>query len=283
MPFLSGISVLWLAAEGAAQPPPGYLSQEGAALFPVHTVAEATACARLARIDAVLVDCASGDTLANELLLARAAAPELRALPLIAVNVERSTQLRVGAAGFTKLVSAPSARVDVALALVSATQARPERADDAAFDLVPHLERHLAKGDLNGALALINATSVFRYTSIFRFDGAQLTSVWTHDRQAQQADAFPLTVTVDGSYCCYVRDTKAPFVVTNASTDPRVANHPKRLELQAYCGVPILREDNTTYGSLCHYDQAPRAADDATVGWLQTLAVRLPSLLTSVR
>lgn len=282
VPFLSGLSVLWLASTERTEVDLNFLSREGAAVVRVDSAREAVACARLARVDVLVVDCADTEAHAGELLQARKSVPELRRLPAIAVNVDRATGLPVGDGGFIKLLCEPVRNIDVAVALASAAgAARVEPEHASSFELLPHLEQRIAKRDLRGALALLNATAGFRYTSAFRFDEGNLTSVWTYDREAASADGFPLTVTVDDSYCCYVRDSKAPFVVTEASRDERVATHPKRFELQAYCGVPILREDASLFGSLCHYDQSPRVPGEGTVHWLEEFAKRLPPLVAA--
>ncbi len=86
---------------------------------------------------------------------------------------------------------------------------------------------------------------------------------------------------MNASYCALVRTAGAPFAVSDALADPRVATHPKRATLRSYCGVPIFREDGSLFGTLCHYDEQPQLEDGATVSAMQRIALLLKPLLPS--
>jgi diguanylate cyclase (GGDEF)-like protein/PAS domain S-box-containing protein len=62
------------------------------------------------------------------------------------------------------------------------------------------------------------------------------------------------------SFCQYVVRTRAPVVITDAHTDPRVAGNLALPELGvvAYVGCPILGADGTVLGSFAIADTAPR-------------------------
>ena len=128
-------------------------------------------------------------------------------------------------------------------------------------------------------LGLLNGGTPYRYTSILRFDGDRLESVWTLDRQEEGADTFPLDLPVEASYCGLVRDEGAPFVTADALVDPRVEKHPKRAVLRSYCGVPIYRPDGSMFGTLCHYDADPHPVEDGTIAAMQRIAALLGPVL----
>jgi CheY-like chemotaxis protein len=120
-----------------------------------------------------------------------------------------------------------------------------------------------ARANVRAALQRCNASTDYRFTSLFRFDGADLTSVWSYDRHDPECDEFPLDATVDGSYCRHVRDTGMPFVVEDSERDVRVNAHSKRDIVRAYCGHPVRDGQGRVWGSLCHFDESPRRAGGA--------------------
>ncbi len=128
---------------------------------------------------------------------------------------------------------------------------------------------------LRQALQRSNAPTQYRFTSFFRFDGEDLTSVWSYDRENPAADDFPLDMTVEGSYCRDVRAANAPFVVVDSQADARVKHHPKRNVLRAYCGVPVRDAAGRPIGALCHFDAVPHAMDANALAALEREARRI--------
>jgi GAF domain-containing protein len=94
-------------------------------------------------------------------------------------------------------------------------------------------------------------------------------------------DPFPSDMLIAASYCAFGA-AGAAFSVSDASRDPRVASHPKREALRAYCGVPILRADGSMFGTLCHYDVSPHPVLDETVAAMERVARMLVSSLSAV-
>jgi GAF domain-containing protein len=170
--------------------------------------------------------------------------------------------------GVAKVLAGSVRPIDVLQAVANCVGLFAPSANVSGSELLIHLERHAASRNFPRVLALLNATTTFRFSSILRFDGSRLQSVWTFDRQSPADDRFPLDLGVDDSYCCYIRSSAQPFILEDAHSDTRVAEHPKRHELRSYCGVPIATGDDL-YGSLCHYDAEPRAVGGRTVGMLE--------------
>src|SRR3954447_20362354 len=99
------------------------------------------------------------------------------------------------------------------------------------------LKSAFAKAGVRGAVAFLNSLTGHRFTSLYRFDGDTLRNITFFDREnpdIQTCDDIP----VDASYCVFVRDSGAAFMVPDAGRDERVRNHPKRATVQFYCGVP---------------------------------------------
>jgi GAF domain-containing protein len=51
----------------------------------------------------------------------------------------------------------------------------------------------------------------------------------------------------------------------SSADEPSVATLPARNSVQSYCGVPLLREDGSFYGTLCQFDVVPRFFGDSTL------------------
>jgi GAF domain-containing protein len=82
------------------------------------------------------------------------------------------------------------------------------------------------------------------------------------------ADEVPDTAT----YCCFVRETGAPFKTPNALVDERIGAHPARATVLSYCGVPVMDSTGTILGTLCHYDVVPRDADQIDIALMLSVA-----------
>lgn len=182
--------------------------------------------------------------------------------PAIAVtgNATAGDRARSLAAGFAKHLTKP-ARVGDIIAAIDTVRVR------AASDL---------QSELRSAVAKLNAQSGCRYTSILRFaENHTLVSIWTHDREAPDADAFPVGLPVAASYCVLIQRDGALCKIENAPLDVRVTDHPKRDELACYVGVPIWTGGGQLFGSLCSYDREPRLVSDEVLQLHQQVAREL--------
>lgn len=196
--------------------------------------------------------------------------PKAATMPAIAVTGRADEAARTAAiaAGFSKVVIKPLDPFTLVPAIVSVIEAHRGESGES-------IETLLARGDVRGALAQLNAATPYRFTSILRFDGDRLSSVWSFDRHSPTTDDFPLELPISASYCLFVRGNGQPFTVTDASHDPRTETHSKRGVLDAYCGVPIHATDGSLFGSLCHYDASPQEADPSVVTELERVAAML--------
>lgn len=138
-------------------------------------------------------------------------------------------------------------------------------------DALQRLRALIRRGDVRGALAVLNARTEHRFTSLYRFDDDVLRNVWFFDREQPELEAID-SMPVRASYCVFVRDQGATFRVDDADTDGRVAEHPKREQIRAYCGVPLLDPDGRMFGTVCHFDYRPIAISDESVALMEALA-----------
>jgi CheY-like chemotaxis protein len=267
-----------------------WLRSEGARL---HVGGWASAEQDLRRLEpAVVVMDLRASVAEGQAVLARMRAePALARTPAVAlVDRTQSSAALEPSAGprFNKYIAAPVHPADLVSALVgllpaSSAESGPDAARESVVtDARPRsevlggfLKARAERKDMRGLLQLLNATGPFRFTSILRFDGENLASVWTFDREAPDADSFPIDKTVAQSYCSLVRESDATVSIPDVALVPSLQQHPARHSVLSYCGVPLRREDASLYGTLCHFDVAPRLFADSTVKRLEETAVLL--------
>lgn len=135
---------------------------------------------------------------------------------------------------------------------------------------------------IRAGLAFLNSLTDYRFTSLYRFDREILHGLFFFDRQnpaCESSDDVPII----SSYCVFVRNTGNPFATQDSLNDPHVRDHPKRLTIQAYCGVPLLDRDGKMFGTVCHYDVKPVPADPDQIDLLEKVADVLRHRLPSAR
>jgi CheY-like chemotaxis protein len=228
------------------------LRHHGAETEDVASGAEALASLAGNRPDVLISDLQLDEEMhGTDLMRVARRLPDLDALPGIALTGHAGQAHRDAAfqAGFSKHLLKPTKLSD----LVSAILAMELRAQG-----MPQTQRQI-----RAMLAGLSSISPCRFTSLLRFgDGETLSSVWTHDRENPEIDAFPLGLMIAASYCVLVRSEGRTCAIENAAVDLRTATHPKRDELASYIGVPVYRPDGKMFGTLCSYDARPLTIDD---------------------
>ncbi len=131
---------------------------------------------------------------------------------------------------------------------------------------------------IRGVLIYLNGLSHHRFTALYRFDLDQLKNVYFFDRERPEVETCP-DIPIMASYCVFVRDSGNMFVTLDSLEDERVTNHPKRLEVRSYCGVPLVGEDGRAFGTICHFDSQPLSISDENVELMEGVA----DLLTLLR
>jgi hypothetical protein len=113
----------------------------------------------------------------------------------------------------------------------------------------------LASGGLPAALRLLNARTPFRFTGLYRFDGARLRNVALFDRwtpeQTRGQDA-PMNET----FCAIAGRMDEALEVTDGPHDARFPWMQSNA-VESYCGTPIHDVAGEAIGTLCHFDLKP--------------------------
>ena len=129
----------------------------------------------------------------------------------------------------------------------------------AAFRFFQHT---LAQAGLRPALAYLLSLTAFRYIAVFCNQGDEATAAVFYDRQ-QPAQLRTDEVPFCATYCHLACETRTVFETADSVQDPRLADHPARLAVRAYWGLPIITPEGRIQGTLCLYDVVPR--EPATV------------------
>ncbi len=118
-------------------------------------------------------------------------------------------------------------------------------------------ESTLERAGVRESLAQLLKATDYRFIGILRFEGGKANAAVHYDRE-NLAQLSVQEVPDTAPYCCYVRDSGGAFMTANAMLDPRLTAHPAREAVPAYCGVPVMDDAGTLFGTLCHYDLVPR-------------------------
>ena len=127
---------------------------------------------------------------------------------------------------------------------------------------------------VRAALAYLVSLSDYRFISVFQFRGDKAMAALHFDREHPEQLRSP-EVPDTATYCCYVRDSRGVFTTANALQDDRLAGHPKRAQVLAYCGVPVMDAEGQLLGTLCHYDVVPRDPEQLDMALLIEVASAL--------
>lgn len=149
-------------------------------------------------------------------------------------------------------------------------------------EAVNGFRERLERDGMRSALRFVNGLTTHRFTALFRFEGGTLRNLVLVDRDDPSVEVTAEQSITD-SYCIFVRQTAERFITEASLDDDRVAGHPKQLTVQSYCGVPLMSEDGTLYGTICHFDYAPLPFEENEVILLEHLAPIVVRALTAAR
>ena len=139
---------------------------------------------------------------------------------------------------------------------------------------VREIKRILRSDGVRAALIYVNGLTEHRFSALYQFHDDALRNLYFYDREnpeIESTDEIPVTA----SYCVFLRDSGMLFHTSDALRDGRVRTHPKREQVQAYCGVPVLDAAGKLFGSVCHFDIQPRVIADEDVDLMEAVALLL--------
>ena len=85
------------------------------------------------------------------------------------------------------------------------------------------------------------------------------------------------------TYCSITGNGGEPFAIADSNEDGRVHDHPARSTVMSYCGVPLLENDGSAFGTLCHFDLRPRVVPANEIPVMQLAAPLVLEAVTRTR
>jgi GAF domain-containing protein len=129
----------------------------------------------------------------------------------------------------------------------------------------------LRSDGIRPALVYMNALTGHRFSALYQFDGETLRNLYFYDRECPDVETME-EIPVTASYCVFLRENGGLFHTSDAMRDERVRSHPKREQIQAYCGVPVHDARGKLFGSICHFNLQPRVIADEDVDLMESVA-----------
>jgi hypothetical protein len=137
----------------------------------------------------------------------------------------------------------------------------------ARMPIVDPIERALSERGLFDALRLLNITTDYRFTGVYRFEAgaAELVrSVTLFDRKNPHLCIGEDVAWLD-SYCRMTARDGESCWIDSALTDVRLRTHTARAAVQSYIGVLLRLSSGAPLGTLCHFDVRPRRTEERTI------------------
>ena len=174
-------------------------------------------------------------------------------------------------AGFEKYLIKPARLTDVTDAVCCVVGDR-DIPSSGSTPTLGEISESIALHDYRSLLRALNVSTSHRYTSLLRFDDAELTSIWTYDRERPTLDPFPLRLRVADTPCALIRADRAPVALDDTSRNGRSYAGNREHGMRALCGVPLLGEGGIVHGALCHFDPDARPAKPQAIELLERVA-----------
>lgn len=126
----------------------------------------------------------------------------------------------------------------------------------------------LREEDLWALLRHLNGMAGHRFTGIYRFEPGWVVSVALFDRESP-ATRVSADVKMKESYCWLSGIADTAYVIEDAAVDARLHGHAKQHEVRSYITVLLRDGWGTPWGTLCHFDFAPRRVNPETLDRLE--------------
>ena len=121
----------------------------------------------------------------------------------------------------------------------------------------------LREGDLFELLKYLNGLTDHRFTGVYRFEPGWVVSVTLWDRE-NPGLRIGADVKMKESYCWLTGLGESSYVIEDATVDSRLAGHAAREAVRSYVAVLLHDRHGKQWGTLCHFDFAPRTIDPLT-------------------
>lgn len=128
----------------------------------------------------------------------------------------------------------------------------------------------LLEGDLYELLSYLNRLTHHRFTGVYRFSPGWVESVALFDREAPDV-RVGADVKMKESYCWLTGSRGSAYIIEDALGDAQLTGHAAREEVRSYVAVLLRDKRGVPWGTLCHFDFAPRSAMPGTLEQLEAI------------
>ena len=125
----------------------------------------------------------------------------------------------------------------------------------------------LMQGDLYELLAYLNSCTAHRFSGVYRFEPGWVVSVTLFDREDPEV-RIGANVKMKESYC-WLTGLGDSYAIEDATCDGRLDGHAAREAVRSYLAVLLRDKSRAPWGTLCHFDFAPRHADAHAIAQLE--------------
>jgi hypothetical protein len=126
----------------------------------------------------------------------------------------------------------------------------------------------LRENDLCDLLEHLNGFTTHRFTGVYRFEPGWVVSVALFDRE-NPSIKLGADVKMKESYCWLTGLGDTSYVIEDACADSRLEGHAAREGVRSYVAVLLRDRNNAAWGTLCHFDFAPRSVSPGTQARLE--------------
>ena len=138
--------------------------------------------------------------------------------------------------------------------------------------LLTDFREALRRQGLGSAMRLLNDAAGYRFSAVYAFMGGNLRNLCLIDKEDAHVSRTG-DISVEESYCVFIKRSAQPFSVENSSQDSRVENHPKQPAIRSYYGVPIVGPTTgRIIGTVCHFDYDSKKLSVDIVDLLDSVA-----------
>lgn len=131
---------------------------------------------------------------------------------------------------------------------------------------------------LRQLLGFLNGLTGHRFTGVYRFEPGWVVSVALFDRDNPDLE-IGADVKMKESYCWLTGLGDDRYVIEDATCDTRLDGHAARDQVRSYAAVLLKDKRRSPWGTLCHFDFAPRKVEPETLDRLQRFSPLVEELL----
>jgi hypothetical protein len=126
----------------------------------------------------------------------------------------------------------------------------------------------VGESELRALLKHLNGFTEHRFTGVYRFEPGWVVSVALWDRENPKLE-LGADVKMKESYCWLTRLGDTSYVIEDATCDSRLNGHAAQVAVRSYVAVLLRDKHGAPWGTLCHFDFAPRHVAQGTLQRLE--------------